>query len=277
MNCKNCKKNLPTKTKFCDECGAKVIEKRITFKNMVSDLFINALGWDNRYFVTIRNLIGAPHILFKEYINGTRKKYVNPFGFFAIGAAISLLVFNQFSEDYLSLTREINKKQMEAMNDVIQPDTKNDESLSDSVKVVDQNELLKEQLERGGKIQKAILKYYNLFSFMLLPFYTIIAYLTFWKPYNYGEHLIINAYIQGVTFLSTTIFFLLSLVTTPSVFSLGILTVVGYYTYAYSRFYNLSVGKALLKVLRFFAILLLMFIVLMILSVIIGIIIGLFK
>ncbi len=274
MDCKNCEKSVTPQTKFCDECGAKIINKRITFKNLIADLFNNAFGWDNRYFVTIRSLITSPHILFKEYINGTRKKYVNPFGFFAIGAAISLLAFNHFSEDYLSLSREVNKKQMEAMNDVILPDTKNDESLSDNVKKLDQNEVLKQQLEQGEQVQKAILKYYNLFSFLLLPFYAIIAFLTFWKPYNYGEHLVINAYIQGFTFLLTTIFFLLSLVISGSIHFFGLVGTIIYYTYAYIRLYNLSFGQVLIRLLKFVVIAATMIMGSILIGFIIGVVTG---
>ncbi|GAA4279470.1 hypothetical protein GCM10022259_41950 [Aquimarina mytili] len=239
---------------------------------MIKDLFSNAFGWDNRYFVTIRTLVTSPHVLLNEYIDGTRKKYVNPFGFFAIGAAISLLAFNQFSEDYLSIVGEVNKKQMEAMNDVILSDRTNDENVSDNVKVLDHDELLKKQLAQGEKIQKTILKYYNLFSFVLLPFYAIIAFLTFWKPYNYGEHLVINAYIQGLTFLLTTIFFLLGLVFTTTIHFLGLGSTIIYYTYAYTRLYNLSFGQVIVRLLKFVVITAVMIIGLIFLGFIIGVV-----
>ena len=76
MNCKNCKSVLNQKNIFCNECGAKIIKERITVKSLFSNL-LNALGWDNNFFITLRFLLLKPQIIIKEYINGTRKKYTN--------------------------------------------------------------------------------------------------------------------------------------------------------------------------------------------------------
>ncbi len=281
MNCKNCSKSLSDQSKFCDECGGKVVHDRITFKSLLSDLFTNAFGWDNKYFVTLRSLIISPHILFKEYINGTRKRYVNPFAFFAIGAAITLLVFNQFSNDYLRISEELNEKQMEAMNNVLVPNL--NESLSenstkntdpDKIKKISSEELKEKQLELGNKIQKAILKYFNIVSFMLLPYYAFIAFLVFRKPYNYGEHLIMNAYLQGITFLFTTIFFLISLAVNPNIYFFGLALTITYYTYAYTRLYSLSWGNVIIKLLKFVVFTLLSTVILVITGGVIGFIFG---
>ena len=97
MNCKNCKSELNPKDNFCSECGAKIIKERITVKSLFSNLLVS-LGWDSNFFITLRFLLSKPQAIIKEYINGTRKKYTNPFTFFAISLAISLFVFNQYSE-----------------------------------------------------------------------------------------------------------------------------------------------------------------------------------
>lgn len=277
MNCKNCNKNLSTQTKFCDECGAKVIDKRITFKNLILDVFVNAFGWDNKFFITIRGLILCPHIVLKEYINGTRKKYVNPFAFFAIGAAITLFVFNQFSEDYLRLSSELNEKQMDAINTTIIPDlnesiaensTKQNDS--ETTKVLRSKEIKEKQLELGNKLQDKILKYFTIFSFMLLPFYAFIAFLVFRKPYNYGEHLIINTYIQGITFLFITILFLISLVVNPNIYFFGVVSTIFYYVYSYAKLYSLSWGKIIVKTLKFLLILLITLVIIFLIGGVIG-------
>lgn len=103
MKCKNCEFELNQKDDFCRECGAKNIRERTTLKRLFSNL-LNALGWDSNFFVTFRMLLYQPHIVFKEYINGTRKKHANPFAFFAISLAASLFVFNHYSEDLIELS-----------------------------------------------------------------------------------------------------------------------------------------------------------------------------
>ncbi len=39
MNCKNCQDPLEENAQFCDNCGAKVITSRITFKFLITVLF----------------------------------------------------------------------------------------------------------------------------------------------------------------------------------------------------------------------------------------------
>ncbi len=95
MDCKNCKSELNPKNNFCSECGAKIIRVRITIKSLIASV-LGSLGWDSNFFVTLRHLLYKPQIVFKEYINGTRKKYANPFAFFAISLAISLFVIASF-------------------------------------------------------------------------------------------------------------------------------------------------------------------------------------
>jgi hypothetical protein len=118
-----------------------------------------------------------------------------------------------------------------------------------------------------------IFKNYNLFAFLLLPVYALIAFLVFGKPYNYGEHLVINAYIQGTTFLVATVMFLVSLATHPAVHGSSILIVILYYCYTYGKLYQLTTGKLILKFLKFIGVLLFIPLVL----ILIGLVVGLIK
>ena len=103
MRCKNCSHQLSNHTKYCEECGAKVILERITFKKLIIESFNQSFGWDNRYFLTFIGLLLRPHQIIKDYLQGVRKRYLNPFAFFAIGAAARLLVFSIFIDEYMDL------------------------------------------------------------------------------------------------------------------------------------------------------------------------------
>ena len=109
MNCKNCKVELNPKDSFCIECGAKIVREQITISNLYSNL-LDTLGWDSNFFVTLRHLFYKPQIVSKEYIDGVRKKYTNPFAFFAIGLAISLFVFSQYSEQFIQMSTDASLK-----------------------------------------------------------------------------------------------------------------------------------------------------------------------
>ena len=83
INCKNCTFEIKEEDSFCKKCGAKIIKRRITVKSLFSNLLL-VLGWDNNYFSTLRYLLYQPQVVLEGYIDGTRKKYANPFSFFAI-------------------------------------------------------------------------------------------------------------------------------------------------------------------------------------------------
>lgn len=241
MNCKNCQNELAAKVAYCGTCGAQVIQERITVKHLLTDLYTNAFGWDNKFWVTIRMLITDPGSVFKQYIGGTRKKFANPFSFFAICAAISLIAFNQFSVEFSEMNGAIFANQIEQ---IAQENTGTTEAQVHTP-------------DWGKKFQESLLPYWNLYSFLFLPIYTIIAFWVFGKPYNFGEHLVINAYIQGITFLLLTITFLLSLLTTPALYYPSQVFMILFYSYAYSRLYQHTGGQVVLKLLKFFGILIL--------------------
>ena len=253
MTCKNCKNNLASDFEFCNQCGAKVVKDRISLKLLIADLLSRVLGWDNKLFRTIKKLVTKPEDLFSDYISGVRKRYVNPFTFFAIGATTILLIFNQFTESYLSITNSNITEQFEEVS-TINPTISNVEKPTLSKKAQARVDLKNTQVELNSQVQRFMLKYFNFISFLMLPFYALIAWLVYGKPYNFGEHLIINAYIQGFTFFINAIIFLISMVINPQLYLFGSLTTIIFYTYAYSRFYKLSIGKTLLRLLKFIGI-----------------------
>lgn len=228
-------------------------------------MFRNVLGLDNTYFRTLKAMFVSPQLVLTDYMNGVRKKYFPPFGFFTIGAALALFAFQQFTEDYIALSQGINESQFEVIDKAIEPDQEMD---VDSIE---------EQLANAEEIQRTILRYFNFFSFLLLPVYALMGFIVYRKPYNFGEHLVANAYMQGVTFLFTLLFFLLSLLIDPGLYMVSMIFVMGYYTYAYGKWYKLSFGKSLVKLLLFLLVLIGFFIALMLVGVIIGIVYGLLK
>lgn len=248
MNCKNCQLEITKKDRFCNDCGAKIIKERITIKSLFSSILI-ALGWDSNFFITLRYLLYQPQIVFKEYIDGTRKKYANPFSFFAIMIAISLFVFSQYSEQLIQLSTYSNLQQTELTE-------------GKSVENIATNngfEMLGYNSEKEFKegIMKFQMKYYNLLAFLLLPIYTLIAFIVFRKPYNYGEHLVINTYIQSMTTLLSVLLFAFSILIGFNFFGSGIVIMpFFYYCFAYKKLYKLTFGKLLVNILKFIGIIL---------------------
>lgn len=242
MICKNCKSPILKASKFCNNCGAKIITERLTVKNLWSDVTQNIFGWDNKFFFTIKSLIIKPGELLSEYFDGTRKKYVNPFTFLAIGMAINLFAFTAFDEEFLSVMGDFNKGQL-------------DWFANNLGGIFTDPEFQAEQLQKSAKTSRVMLKYFNLLAILFMPFYTFLAFLVYRKPFNYGEHLVVNCYIQGFSFLTTSIVFFISILLHPAFYLLIYPLLILYYTYVYGKLYKFSVGQSILKIIIFLAVL----------------------
>lgn len=262
MNCKNCQEVLEEEAKFCSNCGAEVIHDRLTLKRIWKNFASDFFGWDNKYLFTWLQLVIRPEIVLKEYLNGTRKKYIQPIAYIAIGTAIAMIIFNQFADQYIELNNSINEWQMELMENQYK-----DKDAKEAF-----HERIEEDMKGAEEAQKTILKYFNLFTLLILPFYALIAFFVFGKPYNYAEHLVITCYAQGTLSLVSTVFFILSLIVNPSIYFMTLLVSIAYYLYAYGRLYELSAGKIALKLLKFFGVLLGFLVSMFVLGVIVGLI-----
>jgi len=214
IHCKNCNFEIKEQDNFCKNCGAQHIENRITLASLFSHLLV-ALGWDSNFFVTLRYLVYKPQVVFEEYINGTRKKYTNPFTLYAIITAISLFTFSHYSEEYIQMSTNNSLQQTEVVEN----------SSLDSVKVNEDLEIFgyKNENEFKQGLLKFQLKYYNFFAFLFLPLYTLIAFFVFRKPYNFGEHLVINTYLQSITTFLSLLLFVFSLLARINIFATGIM------------------------------------------------------
>lgn len=258
MNCKNCQTELTANAKYCHECGAQVITERITLKNLLGEIFKKYFGWDNRFLFTLKEMFVRPGEVLKGFLEGVRQRYTPPLTFFAIGAAISLLVIAQFNDEFRAMNSSMSGIETTA---------------DDNQKDVKIREL---QQKYNSQLYDSMLGNWNLYSFLLLPFYTLIAFWVFGAPYNFGEHLIINAYIQTPTFIIFLFAFLMSIWISPSLYGFGQVGVMIYYAYAYKQLYQHTFKRTILKFLKFLAILLGVVLGMVIIGVIAGIISTLF-
>lgn len=269
MNCKNCNEVLENNAHFCDNCGAKVIKNRITFRFLLVELFAS-MGFESLYFITLKKMFTAPQDVIKEYLGGIRKRYVNPFAFIAVGAALSLLIFNYFSDDYMKMQSQstLNKSQIEELKKTANIDLSKAKDLSDKEfkKLKRSKTTAQRQLKFIETWAAYVLKYFNIVAFLFLPFYALISKLTYFKPYNYGEHIVINAYVQGATMYVSIIAFVLSMLINPNLFMGSMLFVVAYYLYIFSKLHNIGFGKSLLKLLRFILVLIVSIVLLMLIG-----------
>ena len=107
MNCLNCGHPFNGHEKFCPECGQKNKNARITFKSFLAEVFNGFISWDAKFWKTIIPLIIAPGKVSKDYIEGKRMRYANPFRFYLTVSILFFLVLG-FINTYQKFT-ELSK------------------------------------------------------------------------------------------------------------------------------------------------------------------------
>ena len=111
MNCKNCNKALEDTQKYCDECGAKVIQNRLTPKVIATQVNEQFLSIDNKFFKTFIDLFKKPEDVIISYINGTRKKYIDVLQYFAVSltlAGIQVFLMTTFFKEAFEFSSELS-------------------------------------------------------------------------------------------------------------------------------------------------------------------------
>lgn len=282
MNCKNCAHPIEDDDLFCENCGAKVIHQRITLRLLINEV-LAAFGLNNLYVLTLKKMVLTPDEVLKEYLNGVRKRYLAPFTYLAIGAGFSFLIFNFFKTDFKRMQSYGMEAQAEAYREAANKDLSKIPNLSE----IEYKRLEKEKktAQRQLKMQEDfgetylgfMLRNFNWVTFLFIPLYAIVSFLVYRKPHNFGEHIIMNAYIQGTTSVFTLFAFILSLVTHPLVYMIGGLAMIPYYIYVFKKLYHQSIKQVVLKFLKFVLIIVLAFIILMVIAGLVGFLLVKFK
>lgn len=79
LQCLNCGKPLRGDENFCSYCGQKNTTKKLNFGTFINNLFSGFLSYDSRFWTTFIPLLTKPGKVSKEYIEGKRARFVNPF------------------------------------------------------------------------------------------------------------------------------------------------------------------------------------------------------
>jgi hypothetical protein len=176
MNCKNCNTKLNDTYKFCHECGAKVITKRLTMTVIFYNVSEQLFNYDNKVFKTFAHLWSHPEKVILDYIKGVRKRYINVIQYFAIALTLTGLQF--------FILQNFTESPFGTAPSVI--DTANPDHIQAS------------KFEEGfSAIAEMITKYYTVFNVISLPvsaFLSWFVYKLHSKTYNFAEHMVINTY-----------------------------------------------------------------------------------
>jgi hypothetical protein len=223
MNCKNCQTPLKEEDEYCNLCGGKVIRNRLTFRNLFEHLSETFFNYDNKLLRTFTQLFKDPEDVIVGYINGVRKKYINPISFFGLSltlSGLSIFIIKKFYIQYLDFSQ-----------------------------LFDGLNLPEGTLENSSG---GALEYNSLIYSALIPLLALISCITFLdKKYNYTEHVIIYLYSMSLLSIISVVLaqiVLLIMPTTYLLFSLTIWIIMFiYHSYILKRIFKLTLGNLVLK------------------------------
>lgn len=156
--CKNCEFHY--KGVFCPQCGQSIREDRIDAKYILHDVPHSIFHIDHGFFYTLKNLFTRPGAMIEDYLSGKRVKYFRPLSYVVIMSAVCTFIIKGI--EWL-IGRLVNQNPVP---------TPGDESF--------------------------FKHYFSLFVFIMIPFASMITWLTFRKKrYNYWEHFVANTYISA--------------------------------------------------------------------------------
>jgi len=91
-HCLNCHAALAPAQRFCSECGQAAATRRLTVHDIGHALVHVFTHADHSVFSLARDLATRPGKVAREYVEGKRKKYFNPFTFAVVVVGVASLV-----------------------------------------------------------------------------------------------------------------------------------------------------------------------------------------
>lgn len=98
-HCLNCDYPLEISDRYCPRCGQMNSTKKLTFNDFLEEFFSGVFAYDSRLNRTLKTLLFKPGKISKDYIEGKRTHYANPFRFYLSASIIFFLLFN-YSFDF---------------------------------------------------------------------------------------------------------------------------------------------------------------------------------
>lgn len=111
ISCSNCDHPFTGHEVFCPQCGQKTNNVKVTFGNFIREVFASFFSWDAKFWRTLFPLLFKPGNVSKDYIEGKRARYTNPFRFYITMSILFFLV--------LGLEQTYNKyKSLNTINEI---------------------------------------------------------------------------------------------------------------------------------------------------------------
>ena len=91
---------------FCHDCGQHFLDGRLTLRRLWDDFAVRFFKMERGLLLTLRVMLLNPGRVIRHYVDGQRRRYVNPFTYLFFGAALSLLSFTLLKDAFLAWTQQ---------------------------------------------------------------------------------------------------------------------------------------------------------------------------
>jgi hypothetical protein len=213
-HCLNCNTTLQPNQNFCSVCGQGTSTHRFSLKGIFGHDFIHSVfHLDKGFLYTFKMLFTKPGFFIKEYLEGKRVKYFNYFTMILILIAIGHFANKYSPIRYTDLMKNsinksdtgklkidtaalIGKKSSLNFEDIKLLQVKIDSlKKREGVKGTIQAKIAEEQQKIFESFDRFPKENPKLFYIILLPIYTIVTFMWFYKSkLNFSEQLILNIY-----------------------------------------------------------------------------------
>lgn len=219
IECKNCQNHF--QGMYCNHCGQKVINDRITLKHLFEIAF-DSFNIHRGLIFTVKKMFTDPGSLINNYLNGRTKDYYNPLKYLLLITSISAL---------LMIWLKIFDANIENTNELMGID------------------------DQAVKLQSTVTRYIKNFlhfvAILSLPFYSLISKWLFKKhKLYYAEHLTINSYLFAqITLIQIFVIVLVYFVPELTKYMLlfGSILFISYYTYGLRNIFDIKWVKSFLN------------------------------
>lgn len=90
--CLNCGHPLKLSDVYCSYCGQLNTKKNLALTDFIAEFVGSIITYDSRFNYTLRDLMLKPGVITRNYVQGQRLKYANPFRFFLSVSIIYFLI-----------------------------------------------------------------------------------------------------------------------------------------------------------------------------------------
>ncbi|MEM9000752.1 MAG: DUF3667 domain-containing protein [Bacteroidota bacterium] len=153
--CLNCGHLLDISDKYCPNCSQANSTKKLVLKDFFDEFFSNLINYDSKLLKTLYSLLIKPGTITKDYINGKRISYTNPFRFLLSLAFLYFLMFTYNNSSSFSSLDRLNLEETIQQTGPFSFNVDSGEFSTDSTLIREQTERALTQLDSigAGKVE----------------------------------------------------------------------------------------------------------------------------